>query len=298
MSAVAHRHFISPDYPFTITRSPVKNIMHLSGLLDLFKQLPAYRELLDARPQEPQALLTAARSALTAALRLHGDGPVILLTARSEVAVQLVAQIESWLPQPEEGGPPVYLFAEPDALPYERIPWSGATRQRRLTALAALQSRQGVAPIVVASARALMQMTLPPRELRMALRPVKTAGIVRLEQMATNWAQTGYNPAEVVEEPGTFARRGGIVDIWPPNLPSPIRIDLFGDEVNSVRVFDPATQRTLNTVESVEIGPGGEALSKYGSTVLTRLGLEGDTLNAPKTSLSSTPHPYRIRNCC
>ncbi len=256
--------------------------MHIPGLLNLLKNLPAYRALLTETPSEPQALLTSARAYVVAGLRQHSDRPLILLTARSEMANQLVAQLESWLPAPEDGGPPVYLFSEPDALPYERIPWSGITRQRRMTTLAALQSRSGVPPIVVASARALMQKTLPPKELRMALRPIHVGGIVRLEQMAVNWAQTGYNPAEVVEEPGSFARRGGIVDIWPPNMPHPVRIDLFGDEVDSLRIFDPATQRTLRSVNSVEIGPGGEALSKYGPAILTRLGIQGTTLNAPE----------------
>ncbi|MEZ4583047.1 MAG: hypothetical protein R3A10_15675, partial [Caldilineaceae bacterium] len=100
--------------------------------------------------------------------------------------------------------------------------------------------------------------------------------------MVTNWAQTGYNPAEVVEEPGTFARRGGIIDVWPPNLPSPVRIDLFGDEVDSLRLFDPASQRTIRKVESVDIGPGGEALSKYGPNALSRLKVAGGNLNAPE----------------
>ena len=84
-----------------------------------------------------------------------------------------------------------------------------------------------------------MQKTLPPKELRMALRPLKTDAIIRLDQMTHNWVQTGYTATDVVEEPGTFARRGGIVDIWPPNLPHPIRIDLFGDEIDSLRIFDP-----------------------------------------------------------
>jgi transcription-repair coupling factor (superfamily II helicase) len=136
-------------------------------------------------------------------------------------------------------------------------------------------------PIVVASARALMQKTLPPRELRLALRPIKVGGVARVEQMAINWVQTGYQSVEVVEEPGTFARRGGIVDLWPPNLPYPIRIDLFGDEVDSLRLFDPTNQRTVRQIESVEIGPGGEVLSKYGSAALERLSIEGGRLNAP-----------------
>jgi hypothetical protein len=61
-----------------------------------------------------------------------------------------------------------------------------------------------------------------------------------------------------------------------------VRIDLFGDEVDSLRIFDPASQRTLRSVNSVEIGPGGEALSKYGPAILKRLGIQGTTLNAPE----------------
>ncbi len=256
--------------------------MQLSGLLSLLTHLPAYQALLAQPPTEPQALLQAARPYVVAGLKLHRPGPLLVLTARSEVAQQLADQLEHWLPAASEGGAHVYLFAEPDALPFERIAWSGQTRQRRLTTLAALQSRTGAPPLVVASARALMQKTLPARELRLALRPVKVGSVVRLEQMALNWAQTGYNPADVVEEPGAFARRGGIVDIWPPNLPQPVRIDLFGDEVDNLRLFDPATQRSLQHIDGVEIGPGSEALSKYGPAALTRLGIQGEHLLAPE----------------
>ena len=197
--------------------------MNLSGLVKSLQQLPAYRALVaqigTQTESTPQALLGAARPVVVAGLKQDRPGSLVLLTARSEMAQQLAAQLESWLPPVAEGGPPVYVFAEPDALPYERIAWSGYTRQQRLTAMAALQSRVGVRPIVITSARALMQKTLPARELRMALRPLKVGGVVRLEQMTTNWAQTGYNPAETVEEPGSFARRGGIIDIWPPIPP-------------------------------------------------------------------------------
>jgi transcription-repair coupling factor (superfamily II helicase) len=259
--------------------------MHLSGLLDLLPQLPAFRawlETLATPPAEPapQSLLAAARPFVVAGARMQRVAPIVLITARSEMAQQLCEQLEVWLPPQEEGAPPVYHFAEPDALPYERIAWSSATRQKRLTALAALQNRSAAPPIIVASARALMQKTLPARELRLALRTIKVGGVLRLEQMATLWAQTGYAPVEVVEEPGAFARRGGIVDIWPPNLPTPVRIDLFGDEVESLRLFDPTSQRTIRTIAAVEIGPGSEALSKYGPAALERLGVRGGDLRA------------------
>ncbi|MBK8046852.1 MAG: hypothetical protein IPK16_06830 [Anaerolineales bacterium] len=261
--------------------------MNLSGLLEVLLQAPAYRDWLAqiergvAEPA-PQAIYHAARPFVVAGLKQHRPAPLLLVTARSEMAQQLVEWLSLWLPTPEAGGPAIYQFAEPDALPYERISWSGATRQRRLTAMAALQSRNGPAPLIVASARALVQKTLPARELRLALRTIKTGAAIRLETLAAGWVQTGYNPAELVEEPGFFTRRGGIVDIWPPNLPLPVRIDLFGEEIDSLRLFDPATQRTVQQVDSVEIGPGSEVLSKYGPMILERLRVHGEHLMAPE----------------
>ena len=257
-------------------------------MVDLLPRLPAYRQLLDQGSDSPLALLQAARPFVAAGLRQARNRAVVLLTARSEMAQQLAVQLATWLPSRDEGGPAILTFAEPDALPYERIGWSSATRQQRLTALAALQSRVQTPPIVIASARALMQKTLPTRELRMALRPIRVGERVRLDQMTERWVQTGYNSEEVVEEPGIFARRGGIVDIWPPNLPHPVRIDLFGDDVETLRMFDPATQRTLRQVNQIEIGPGSEALSKYGPAALTRLGLKPEQLLSA-ANLDSSP---------
>jgi len=259
--------------------------MNLSGLLPLLAQLPpftALTELLarDEAPAEPQAIYHAARAFVTAGLRQQRPAPLLLITARSEMAQQLHEQLALWLPPAEDGGPPLYLFADPDALPYERIAWSNDTRQRRLTALAALQSRSGTPPVVIASARALLQKSLPPRELRLALRAIKVGSPLRLEQLTVTWVQNGYNPVEIVEAPGAFARRGGLVDIWPPNLPLPVRIDLFGDEVESLRVFDPASQRTLRQAASIEIGPGSEVLAKYGPMILERLNIAGESLLA------------------
>jgi transcription-repair coupling factor (superfamily II helicase) len=264
--------------------------MKLSGLVNLLPDVPAFGEWLaqlkSGQETEPQAVLQAARPYLVAGIGARWQGPILLITARSEMAQQLVDQLLIWLLPLEAGGAPVYQFADPDALPYERISWSGATRQRRLTTLTALQQRgqgeQGSPPIVVVSARALMQKTLPARELRMAMRTLRTGSIVRLEQMIAGWVQTGYNPVEIVEEPGVFARRGGIVDVWPPNLPSPVRIDLFGDEVESLRLFDPTTQRTIRQVSSIELGPGSEVLSKYGPAILERLNVRGEGLMAPE----------------
>ena len=233
--------------------------MNLSGLLPLLKVQPAFQDLLERHTTAPQKLYGAARALVVAAAAIEREGPVLVLAGTAEQAERWVEQLALFLP-PSAGAPPVSLYADPDALPYERIPWTGRTRQLRLTALAALQNRNSKPAVVVASPRALMQKTLPARMFRMALRPLRVGTFIQLDELTGRWVRNGYEPAQVVEEPGTFARRGGIVDIWPPNLPYPVRIDLFGDEVETLRSFDPATQRSELQLQRVLIGPGSEAL--------------------------------------
>ena len=259
--------------------------MNLHGLLSLLREVPAYQETLQRLVSrgglgEPLALLHAARPFVTAGLAGDLNQPLILVTARSERARQWTDELRVWLDNPER----VHLFADPDALPYERIPWSRETRQQRLTALAALarspeDGRQD-APIIVASARALIQKTLPPREFRLATRPLHRGQLVVLSNLLGRWVGLGYQTVSVVEEPGSYSRRGGIVDIYPPNLEWPVRLELFGDEVDSLRTFDPATQRTMAHVDQVLIGPASELLPKYGAAAAERLaGLELSTCN-------------------
>ncbi|UCC64698.1 MAG: hypothetical protein JSV36_06540 [Anaerolineae bacterium] len=144
--------------------------MNLSGLLALTNRIPVYRELLTAlessdgdRPP-PLRLLSAARSYLLAALHADLGRPLVAVVARTDRARQVFEQLRDWSATPER----VLLFPEPDALPYERIPWSRDTIRRRITTLAALSSPPP--PLIVTAARALMQPTFPPRELNLGTR--------------------------------------------------------------------------------------------------------------------------------
>ena len=286
--------------------------MKLNGLLDLGAGLPDLAELAAGlqegrAPTAPVAVYHAARPYLVAVLARQLDRPLLIVTPRTNRARQWIDELRTWLPDDV----PVHNFADPDALSYERIPWVAETRQRRLEALVSLltwetsdaESGEGraqvatspnplstlhaprplpPAPIVVASARALMQMTLPVREMRAALRTLRAGQPFDLNRMLASWVSLGYEAAAVVDAPGQFSRRGGIVDIWPPNLRKPLRIELFGDEVDSLRTFDPSTQRTLARVTQVWIGPASEALPKIGERVAEKLrGLDLSTCHPP-----------------
>ncbi|UCC65671.1 MAG: hypothetical protein JSV36_06535, partial [Anaerolineae bacterium] len=105
---------------------------------------------------------------------------------------------------------------------------------------------------------------------------------ISLEKTLDRWVGSGYEPASVIQEPGTFSRRGGIVDIFSPQMRHPVRIELFGDEIDSLRTFDPATQRSLDRIAEFILVPATEALPRFGSHAVARLAtLDVAKLHAP-----------------
>lgn len=245
--------------------------MNLSGLLPIVRSVPAYQQVVEAvkgKSPDVQAgqglgVITAARPYLVAALYEHLRLPVVVLTSRTERASQWIEQLGVWI-----GSEIVFSFPEPDALPYERVPWARETVSERLSALTALlqkkwpEARESPPPLVVASARALMHKTLPVREFRLGLREYRLGKTIDLQRTLERWVAHGYRPDTVVEEPGTFSRRGGLIDVFPPNLLQPVRIEFFGDEIESLRVFDPTTQRSAQQIESFALAPATEALPR------------------------------------
>jgi transcription-repair coupling factor (superfamily II helicase) len=108
-----------------------------------------------------------------------------------------------------------------------------------------------------------MTRTLPKRDFLANTRVLKIGQAVRLEKLIETWVGAGYESVTTVVEPGQFARRGGIIDIFPAADDWPARLELFGDELDTLRRFDPATQRSGETVESVTITPAREGLPKH-----------------------------------
>ena len=296
--------------------------MNVSGLLAWFNALETYRTLrADLEGGEMPAalgLLRAARPALLAALASDLQRPMLVVAGSVERAKSLASSLRDWSPAPEC----VWYFPEPLALFYERVPWTEEVIAGRLRVLAVLHARRTPTPgsstltpvpspcegeggkqgvIVVASARALMQRTLPLRQFRVSIREFHVGQTLDLERTLGYWAGLGYEPVSVVEAPGQFSHRGGILDIFPPADSLPARIELFGSQVESLRRFDPSTQRSQERVESVTITPAREALPRHGPRVADRVAaqLAGDQpadvraeLEAHQRSLmAATPFP-------
>lgn len=220
------------------------------------------------QPTSALLLPKGARPSLLAKLYLEQRTPILLLTSQVESASAWIQALEMWLPM----GDVMRRFPEPTPLPNDRGPWSDSGRAARLEVLTRLMAGQhpqipalSQPPLIVASARAFLQKTLPKRQFVATTRVLRVGQIIDLEKLTQTWLDTGHELVPVVEAPGQFSRRGGILDIFPMAATYPVRIELFGDEIETMRYFDPATQRTwpvdgATAVNSVVVPPTREAL--------------------------------------
>lgn len=268
--------------------------MNLSPLLKLFNQISGYNTFADALHSgqfsasinQPLGVLTAARPALLAALQADLQRPILFITARAERARIFTEQIQIWSQNPKS----IYRLPDPDALPHEKVPWGSETIQGRLSAMSALiqycqnHDPDQLPPIVVVSARGLMHYTLPPAEF--TVERYKVGQRIRLNEVIGQWVQLGYQPEEVVEVPGSFSRRGGILDVYPTNATAPVRIELFGDEIDSLRLFDPATQRSDQRIKSFALAPATETLPRRGEHAAMQVGQCSLTDLQPSTRIA------------
>ncbi|MBV6394621.1 MAG: Transcription-repair-coupling factor [Anaerolineales bacterium] len=236
--------------------------MSSSLLLQRIRSLPAYQETLANLSAQPLGLPRSARLPVLASLHADLNQPTLLVTDRADRALALFDELAFWLPEA-----PRYLFAEPNPLFYEQSPWGATTRRERLQVLTALAAyhlpfiqKPQTPPIVVASARSLMTRTLPRRDYLKACKKLSAGQTIQPETLIRAWAEIGYQRADTVLEAGQFSHRGGLLDIWPMAARQPARLDFFGDEIETLRQFDPATQRTIATLDSILITPAREFL--------------------------------------
>jgi transcription-repair coupling factor (superfamily II helicase) len=157
-------------------------------------------------------------------------------------------------------GMPVFVFPGWDCLPYDRVspnPDISATRMATLAALTHAMPQQYVLLTTMSAAT----QRVPARDvLREAAFSVRVGNRVNEEALRNFLVRMGFSQAPTVLEPGDYAIRGGIIDIYPPGDGGPVRLDLFGDILDGARRFDPATQRTTEKLDLVELAPVSEVI--------------------------------------
>jgi transcription-repair coupling factor (superfamily II helicase) len=257
--------------PITELSDIVRALAAKESITALAQSLKAPSTHLHAAP-----VIGAGRVPLVAALASLGAQPLLYVVHSSDAALRARDDLAQWL-----GTEHVLLFPAADALPYEHMtpgPDVLAARLRVIQRLKAEGQRlkiegdegnenssdpsafslQPSALVIVAPVKALTQPTLLPEELGHG-----TVRLVRGEEMnpddlVARLLEFGYRMAPTVEEPGELNRRGGIIDVFPPGDDMPLRIEFFGDEVDSLRRFDPLTQRSEAQVREALVGPPHE----------------------------------------
>jgi transcription-repair coupling factor (superfamily II helicase) len=210
------------------------------------------------RPHLPQPgvlrVPAAARAAHLAVRRrdLPRDRPLIVVTRTDEVAHQLADDLAAWL-----GAPHLRILPERAALPLERALPEHEESAERLSVLAAMADG-GQELVVVAPLLALVQRTLGPDQVAQGRLSLAVGERIAQRVLLERLVATGYEPVVEVTGIGEFAHRGGIVDLWPPGTDDPLRIELFGDEVESIRTFDAMTQGSRRRLSELALLPGSE----------------------------------------
>jgi transcription-repair coupling factor (superfamily II helicase) len=236
--------------------------LNLTQLLHLIEEMPAYRQLVEELKQQngtaKAAVLDAAKPYFIAALYRSLRLPMVVVTAQPEKCRRLYEQLLTW-----GNSSQVKLLPEPDALPYEHIASDTSTEQERVQVLSALANINGAtgAPLVIASAPAIMQKTTSYSDFISTCHTIKQGMDIEPFYLLRKWQAMGYRMENIVEMPGTISHRGGIIDIYLPTSDLPVRLEFFGNTIESIRTFDPASQRSLTPVSSIAIGPATELLT-------------------------------------
>jgi len=192
---------------------------------------------------------SAARPAVIAALARQHEGPVLVVAPRIERAETLATLVGEYLPA--ERTP--QIWRTPDGLPYEQLPFDADAASDRVTLLDHLLDDRS--PLIIATARGLAQRSFGPDVLRAMRRDIRPGDRIAERELLGWLIDLGYQVVPLVNAPGSVARRGGVIDIYPPNFARPVRLDLFGDEVESIRSFDPTSQRSTTKIDRLTVLP-------------------------------------------
>ena len=235
----------------------------LSGLLPLIREITSYRQLSERLNKGLNAdadVFSAAKAFLLASLYHELGYPMLIISPHPEAANKLREQIEAWL------GNPVYPFAPPDVLPYQRIASDASIEMECLQTLSAITGGNGGTdkpPMVVTSAAALMQKLPHYHDFSNSSHVISVGQTTEPYELLAKWQDIGYKLESVVEMPGTISHRGGIVDIYPPTSELPARLEFSGNTIDGIRLFDPQTQCSRETISQVRISPATELLSPW-----------------------------------
>ncbi|MBQ7800794.1 MAG: transcription-repair coupling factor [Oscillospiraceae bacterium] len=226
----------------------------MEKLLSILKTIPEYTSLLDSLSRGESAAVTGIgqinRSHLIAGLTRHTATPIVVICQDDIAARRLQEELKSFL------GDTAPILPSRELTFYDAAVVSRSWEQKRLRQLYDLD--RGKTPLQIFTWESLSQRTMPRSVLRSAAFTLETGREYQLEDLLDRLVASGYSRCGMVEGPGQFALRGGILDIYSPAADRPVRVEFFGDELDTMGYFDPDTQRRTENIDSMVVLPVGE----------------------------------------
>lgn len=214
------------------------------------------------------AAIASASAPLTLARTADGFLPLLLadLARASDKRLVYVATDDTAMQAVADAAPffapdlVVHRFPAWDCLPYDRAGPSMRVSADRLATLSALQAPPKRGELILTTVAAITQRTLTPFRIRQLATTLAPGQRIDRDALAELLVANGFNRVDTVADQGEFAVRGSLVDLFPAGEDAGLRVDFFGDEIESIRRFDPADQRSLGPAKSLQLLPAAETL--------------------------------------
>ncbi len=222
------------------------------------------KEWIDHRVKELSVtgLSGSARAYCLAGLLLELERPCLIVLPTVKEAKRFLRELEFFLPkgcvEGEVGDRRLYAFPIYDISPLKGLSPHREIVSKRIEALYALATEK--APVVVTSAEAVLFRILPKKEMMTAVDLLQVGEEVDREKLLRKLEASGFQRTSLVEERGDYSVRGGVIDLFPPLYANPLRVEFFGDKVESLRFFDPLSQRSLRRLNEAIVVPANEII--------------------------------------
>ena len=245
--------------------------MSLPGVLSLWNQSKEFKEIIKTIKGKLinkillSGLKDSARSFFIAALVTKEEikKSYLIITDSQENALKIYQDLDTFLNKSQNKEENVFLFPSFDALPYEDISSDPQIIQQRINILKHLsmndQNKKRV--ILIADIKALLPKLASPQKFKKVSWKLKVGDILKKEDFLKNLFDQNYHSVEIVEKKGQFSSRGGIIDFFPVTSENPLRLELFGDQIESIRYFNLSTQRSIIKLDDYTLLPSRELIT-------------------------------------
>ncbi len=229
----------------------------LKGIFNIFSQSDNFIGILKSIREEKgnikiYGVSRAIKLLLLSAINITLKRPLVYIASNQYQVSQFVDEIRSLAPA---------LFSSFDVIffpDYEGVddPCTAAERLKFFSAM--FEDKSDSYPLIVAPVKSFLRLLPSPKEADFSTVNIAPGSVLPIEKTVRKLLNMGFKKTDLVVSPGEFTQRGGIVDVFPPTLLRPVRIEWWGDEVEELREFDPSTQRSLQDINSMNLGPARE----------------------------------------